>query len=381
MSTKEKKVKKSSPIRTILLVAFLAGLALAPTYAPNQVWHALMVADFFLEWKLFSSPWAAAYHQYLVNRLPERPEMPAREILLADVTKESLYEASNGYTVPVIIRGGVADTPAIKTFTNVTWWLENYGDEPVLCKYIESLRYGESPACTVKDAIGSLNQTERLYISGESKIFVRRPELLEMVESELIQKFAPGKAVFTQLFMGFAGMGSDVHAAVGCNMFRMIAGRKKWWLFPPTQTPYLYSSLNQNGFSAHTKTQVGKGGELQSPWMNKLERYTVTLEPGDMLLNTAWYWHGIHNLGEDPNALIIGVPTRYSIKHSIPAFRSNWLLTSIALGSIQKNYGGTKTFTSHAANLQDGIEKARKSRAAQMFGGDGKASVDNVLEQ
>jgi len=366
-------------LRSILLLAAV-GAILAPTYAPNFCWHIIMIADFFLPWKAFSSPWVKAYHNYLISRLPERPEIPAHEIPLSEVTKESLYKASNGYTVPVIIRGGVADSPALKQFTNLTWWLENYGDEPVLCKYIEHIRNGESPACTVKDAIGSLNQTDRLYISGESKLFVRRPELLEMVQSELTSKFAPGKAVFTQIFLGFFGMGSDVHAAVGCNMFRMIAGRKKWWLFPPSQTPYLMSSLNQNGFSAHTMTLVGKGGEEPSPWMNKLERYTVTLEPGDMLLNTAWYWHGIHNLGDDPNELIIGVPTRYAIPYSIPAFRSNWLLTTIALATIQKNYNGVKTFTSHAANLQDGIEKARKKRAEQMFGGDAKPSIDNVLE-
>jgi len=275
----------------------------------------------------------------------------------------------------------VKDTAAIKLWTNVSWWVDNYGDEPVLCKYLEAIRNGESPACTIRDAIGSLNQSERLYISGESKIFLRRPELLEMVESELITKMAPGKPVFTQIFMGFAGMGSDIHAAIGCNMFRMIAGRKEWTLIPPHQTPYLMSSLNQNGFSAHTLTTIGKGKEAVSPWLKKIERYTVTLEPGDMLLNTAWYWHGIRNLGDDPNELSIGVPTRYSIKYSLPAIKSNWLLTLIALATIQKNYNGVATFTSNAANLQDGIEKARTSRAKQMFGGDGTASVDNVLEE
>lgn len=367
-----------SPAFLFFVALFIACM---PTYFPNFCWHCIIIADFFLPWKAFSSPWVQRYHRYLISRLPDREDLPARELPLESVTRESLYAASNGYTVPVIIRGGVKDTPAIKSWTNVTWWLENYGDEPVLCKYLEAMRNGESPACTIKDAISSLNQSERLYVSGESKIFLRRPELLEMVQSDLIEKMAPGKAVFTQLFMGFAGMGSDVHSAVGCNMFRMIAGRKKWWLIPPSQTPYLMASLNQNGFSAHTLTMVGKGEDKQSEWMKKLERYTVTLEPGDMLLNTAWYWHGIHNLGDDPNELVIGVPTRYSIKYSLPAIKSNWLLTAIALGSIQKNYNGIATFTSNAANLQDGIEKARKSRAAQMFGGDEKPSIDNVLEE
>merc|ERR1711981_176066 len=107
------------------------------------------------------------------------------------------------------------------------------------------------------------------------------------------------KRVFTQIFMGFPGMGSDIHAAVGCNIFRQITGRKKWWLIPNSYTPYVYASLNPNGFSSHTKTKVGKGDEDPSWWLSKMERYTVILEPGDVLINTAWYWHGIENLGDD----------------------------------------------------------------------------------
>lgn len=84
---------------------------------------------------------------------------------------------------------------------------------------------------------------------------------------------------------------SDVHSAVGCNMFRMITGRKKWWLIPPSQTPYVRPALNPNGFSAHTLTKVGKeDGGVPTDNMEKLERYTVVLEPGDVLLNPAWFW-------------------------------------------------------------------------------------------
>jgi hypothetical protein len=45
--------------------------------------------------------------------------------------------------------------------------------------------------------------------------------------TKLLSGFVAGKPVFTQLFMGFAGMGSDVHSAMGCNIFRQITGRKK----------------------------------------------------------------------------------------------------------------------------------------------------------
>jgi hypothetical protein len=68
-----------------------------------------------------------------------------------------------------------------------------------------------------------------------------------MVKSDFIDSLAPGPRVFTQIFMGFSGMGSDVHSAMGCNIFRQIAGRKKWWLIPQSQTAFVFSSLNQNG--------------------------------------------------------------------------------------------------------------------------------------
>jgi hypothetical protein len=73
--------------------------------------------------------------------------------------------------------------------------------------------------------------------------------------------------------------------------FRQISGTKRWWFIPPSETAYLLPSINVNGFSAHTHTMVGKNGDKMSPWMNKLERYTVTLQPGDLLMNPPWFWH------------------------------------------------------------------------------------------
>jgi hypothetical protein len=79
--------------------------------------------------------------------------------------------------------------------------------------------------------------------------------------------------------------------------FRQIVGRKKWWFIPPSETPYIKPSFNVNGFSAHTHTLVGKGNETESAWMKKLTRFTAVLEPGDVLINPPWFWHGILNLG------------------------------------------------------------------------------------
>lgn len=332
-------------------------------YFPNVTFHILMLIEFFtpIPFKLFTSPLIISYHEYLVSKLPDIPETPAVELPLSELSKESLKIASKGYTYPVVIRGALSDLPAIKKWNNISWWLENYGDEQVLCKYV--VKNGDAPACTVKDAINFENPNERLYISGEARIFQKNKDLEEMVSSKFIDSVAPGNPVFTQLFLGYGNMGSDVHAAIGCNMFRQISGKKKWWLIPVDQTAYVFPSLNPNGFSAHTLTKIGKGSETPSPWLSKIQRYTVTLNPGDVLLNPPWFWHGIKNIAENENDLVIGVPTRYATSEftKMPAFRSNFILSVIGLGSIAYTYGFDK-FLSSADSFQKGIERARSSR-------------------
>lgn len=251
----------------------------------------------------------------------------------------------------------------MEVWKSADWWKENYGNESVLCKYVESL--GDAPSCTIKDALGDADGKNRLYISGESRLFVRRPELKDMVDSLAVEDIAPGRPVFTQIFLGYNGMGSDIHSAIGCNMFRQIAGRKKWWLIPTSQTPLVFPSLNPNGFSAHTRTYIGKRGGVQSPWFKKIERYSVTLVPGDVLLNPPWIWHGILNEADDDNELVIGVPTRYQVKYALPSLRNNWLLSIIGLASITKDYGFER-FLGDPGSLQNGIERARTNRAQLM---------------
>ena len=121
---------------------------------------------------------------------------------------------------------------------------------------MDDLKYGESIGCMLKEGLLPENKANRRYITGESKIFVRRPELQAMVDSDVLTALEPGKRVFSQLFIGYPGMGSDVHGAIGVNYFRMIAGRKTWWLFPPSQTAYVYPSLNSNGFVSYTRVSI-----------------------------------------------------------------------------------------------------------------------------
>lgn len=144
----------------------------------------------------------------------------------------------------------------------------------------------------------------------------------------------------------------------------MISGQKKWWFFPPSQTPYLKPSINVNGFSAHTRTYVGKKDMPLSPWLNKLERYTTIVNPGDVLVNPPWFWHAIINQGDyDSHDLIIGCPSRYGQGKAFgAAFRSNFLFSLNSHITFIRKFGWKALTSGFKMNLQGGIANNRRDR-------------------
>jgi hypothetical protein len=150
--------------------------------------------------------------------------------------------------------------------------------------------------------------------------------------------------------------------------FRQIVGQKKWFFIPPHQTAYLKPSINSEGFSAHTKTLVGKGGVAPSPWLSKIERYTSVLNPGDVLVNPPFFWHGIINLGNE-NDLVIGAPSRYGAGEATQAgIRTNFIFTLNAIISLTRKYGLAALDPKFKMNMQADISKNRGNRQKQLEG-------------
>lgn len=328
-------------------------------YLPGFWIYVFMSIDYLTPWKLFDSPAFDAYHDFLMSGRPVVDEKSIPELHANNFTREDVLRLSKDYTFPVIIREVLVNSSGVAKWPDGDWWMEHYKDEEILCGTLDSVR----DECTVGDFFTEVKNGKPFYISGASKIMTRNPDLAAMVEDPRIPQIEPGERVSTQIFMGLKNMGSDIHSAMGVNIFRQMVGRKKWWFIPPSQTPYLKPSININGFSAHTHTLVGKNGETESPWMNKLERYTAVLNPGDVLINPPWFWHGILNQGESDDSLVVGVPTRYGGKPSnIAALKSNPFMTVFALAVIYVKYGGPEKFKSAADVLEDKINANRKAR-------------------
>ena len=347
---------RSIPV-VILMLPSLAILLMV--HNPYVSVNIALFVDFYSPWILFESKFYDAYHEYLISTLDEKEEKPLIEITPQEATMENIIKLSKEFTWPLVIRGMLNNSSGIEKWADPAWWEDKYSDEEVLCGTLSEV----VEDCTIKTFFQKIREKQPFYISGASVIFKRNPELHDMIDNAHVRSIEPGKRQATQIFMGVPDMGSDIHCAIAVNIFRQIVGQKKWWFIPPSQTPYLKPSINVNGFSAHTKTLVGKGGATPSPWLSKIERYTTVLDPGDVLINPPFFWHGIINLGEkDDNSLVIGAPSRYIKGYStIAGFKSNVFLTFNAIFSVARRYGIMKTLRGEL-NLQQDIANNRRQR-------------------
>jgi hypothetical protein len=200
----------------LVIVGLVPALLVAYSilYYPPFWVNTLVLLDYYTPWKIFDSDLYGAYHNLLVSGLEDKPEIPLPEINASDATMEKVVEMTKEFKFPLVIRGILTNSTGVQEWHNHDWWIERYGEEELLCgtfgQVIED--------CTVKGFFRAWKEGKPFYVSGASKIFDKHTELHEMIDNDHIISLEPGNRTATQVFIGFAGMGSDIHSAVGVNL-------------------------------------------------------------------------------------------------------------------------------------------------------------------
>ena len=84
---------------------------------------------------MYKSPLVDAYHKFLVSTLGEDVEPESLPTMLAaDATYDSLNKITNGYNTPVVVKGALSDTEAVRLWHNRSWWMDHYGDENIMVR-------------------------------------------------------------------------------------------------------------------------------------------------------------------------------------------------------------------------------------------------------
>uniref|UniRef100_A0A2I3STG1 HSPB1-associated protein 1 n=1 Tax=Pan troglodytes TaxID=9598 RepID=A0A2I3STG1_PANTR len=86
------------------------------------------------------------------------------------------------------------------------------------------------------------------------------------------------------LWIGSLGAHTPCHLdSYGCNLVFQVQGRKRWHLFPPEDTPFLYPTrIPYEESSVFSKINVVNPDLKRFPQFRKAQRHTVTLSPGQV---------------------------------------------------------------------------------------------------
>jgi len=245
-----------------------------------------------------------------------------------DINPELFQFLSRKKTTPVVLRGLIKDSEAVSNWS-AEYFSEKYGDISVLTlrkpedmqgtAYTSFNRALDFKNLVLRDSIESMcNGKETLYINNITQIFYNNPELVDQLDLDNIQRVSPGvdskNWLKINMFMGGPGTGSSLHCAVGGNFFFNVHGRKKWILIDPKYSRFLKSTPSKE-FEF-----VISGHDIENPSeiLQKIPKYEVILEPGDVLFVAPWWWHQVTNITD----FTIGCSVR---DHSVywPSFKNN----------------------------------------------------------
>jgi len=211
--------------------------------------------------------------------------------------EEFVHEHIEQIPCPVVLKGFAADSSAV-----VEWSVDSLVDRfpDVDVQFIEGDR---GPLARVR--------SDGRYAHNAETLFAQDPALEAALEVERLRPFAGHLSYhYSQMFLGCRATGSPLHAANTWNFFLMVDGAKKWTFINPEHSEFVHATLTDNmvyGVSDSLTFPHAVDPE-RHPMFRYCPRYTVLLEPGDVLLNPPWWWHAIENV--TPSS--VGVSSRWS---------------------------------------------------------------------
>ena len=293
---------------------FYESVQVPKSYA-DRYNHISFIRNFFQDPELFQSGMKNIETE-LVELLPalENDEDEIETYESKDLSIDSLKRMYTEDIRPVVLRGYAKEYDCVRLWSP-EYFKKNYGQFKIFYTSTEKIVNDDGKLLSdfIDDVVsGSKN---RAYIENSSDIFNTFPELHDQLGLDNVAQYLGDYASYhkiAQLFFGGVGTGAVYHCANELNCFLNIYGKKKWFFVHPKYSIAMYSTLMNKGYfvGSFVKHKASKGFlEAHTPLYNRIPKLTITLEPGDLLINPPWWWHAINNL----TPVTISVATRWNI--------------------------------------------------------------------
>lgn len=234
--------------------------------------------------------------------------LPKRDTL--DLTE--LRDTFLAHGVPVVVPGFCAVWPAVAKWSP-KWLAETHGSARV--RVCMGRTEDPNPSRNHKDLTVEMSladYVDRVLNAGPSDdlyMLAHHRNLAGPLEG-LVQDLPPPPmvdparvATCTSFWFGPGGTKTTAHHDTTNILFCQIYGRKRVWLASPAMTQFAEGA--DNFFMADQLSERAAAGEAGI--------YEVTLEPGDLLLLPAGWWHQVHALEVSISLSFTGLlmPNRY----------------------------------------------------------------------
>lgn len=227
------------------------------------------------------------------------PVVERRRGLSPEVFFEEFYLRNR----PVIVEGLLDDWPALSRWTP-EWLVSRFGDEVV---EVMAGRDGEPDpdfhAERLRATVPLRTLVERMLAGGESDdvyLVARNSLLLREAFRPLLDDLRPPAGYIhpdlrtpdsVHLWFGPAGTLSNLHHDHLNVLFCQVLGRKRFWLAPSWELPWLY---NDRGL--YSAVDIRAPDARRHPDFSRAAVASCVVGPGDALLIPVGWWHAVRAL-------------------------------------------------------------------------------------
>ncbi|XP_071418983.1 HSPB1-associated protein 1 isoform X1 [Pithys albifrons albifrons] len=178
-----------------------------------------------------------------------------------------------------------------------------------------------------------------------ARIFEDKPEIFQDIRWSDFGFFGRSGKEST-LWIGSEGANTPCHLdSYGCNLVLQIEGRKKWHLFPPGDTSFLYPTrIPYEESSIFSKVNIANPDLKRFPKFRNSTAHVITLSPGEVLLVPRHWWHYVESI--DPITVSINSWIELFCRS---AFRGNMFLLLLMFKSAED--------ADHEARVEEAITR------------------------
>ncbi|QSJ20133.1 cupin-like domain-containing protein [Nostoc sp. UHCC 0702] len=222
-------------------------------------------------------------------------------------TLEEFKQATHSYSQPVIITGKIAEWKAFSLWS-IDYLNTVLSKKEINVSVSQTQRFAFEPENdyvlpTTKmqfteftDWILQSNKADQYYYLNQNPIETSFPELLPDIETP--EYFNKKLFLVANLWIGTGGNTIPLHWDSAQNLLCQVRGRKRFLLFEPKQTPFLYPFPVDSKISHMSPVNIEKPDLDKFPKFQKAKYIEDILEPDEMLYIPPFWWHQFYSLDQ-----------------------------------------------------------------------------------